>query len=65
MFVTHPEKKENKGFRSVPLTQYCVGDKIETNEMVGACSSDGGGERRVQGLDRQTWEKETTGETQA
>jgi hypothetical protein len=27
---------------------YCAGDKIEKNEMGGACSSDGGGERRVQ-----------------
>jgi hypothetical protein len=27
-----------------------VGDKIEKNVMGGACSSDGGGERRVQGF---------------
>jgi hypothetical protein len=33
--------------RSVLLTQYCVGDKIEKNEMVGAGSEVGGGERRV------------------
>jgi hypothetical protein len=25
------------------LTQYCAGDKIENNEMGGACSSDGEG----------------------
>jgi len=31
--------------RSVPLTQYCSGDKIEKNEMGGACSAYGGQER--------------------
>jgi hypothetical protein len=31
----------------------CVGDKIK-NEMGVACSSDGGGERRVQGLGGET-----------
>jgi hypothetical protein len=31
-------------------THYCAGDKIEKNDMGGACSSDRGGERRVQGL---------------
>jgi hypothetical protein len=29
------------------FTQYCAGDKIEKNEMGGACSADGGEERRV------------------
>ena len=29
------------------LTQYCLGDKIEKNEMVGACSAYGGKERRI------------------
>jgi hypothetical protein len=29
----------------VLLTQYCAGDKIEKNQMDGACSLDGGGER--------------------
>ena len=32
------------------LKQYCAGDKIEKNEMGGACSAYGGGERRVQGF---------------
>jgi hypothetical protein len=35
-------------YKSLSLTQYCAGDKIEKNEMGGACSADGGGERRVQ-----------------
>jgi hypothetical protein len=30
------------------------GDKIEKNEMGAACSSDGGGERRVQGFGGET-----------
>jgi hypothetical protein len=32
------------------LTQYCSGDKIEKNEMGGACSAYGGEERRIQGF---------------
>jgi hypothetical protein len=31
-----------------------AGDKIEKNERGGACSWDGGGERRVQGFDEET-----------
>jgi hypothetical protein len=31
-----------------------AGDKIEKNEMGGACSSDGGRERRVQGFGGET-----------
>jgi len=31
------------------LTKYCSGDKIERNEMGGACSAYGGGERRIFG----------------
>jgi hypothetical protein len=50
---------------SILLTQYCAGDKIKKNEMGGACSTDGGGERRVQGFGGVTCGKETTGETQA
>ena len=30
-------------------TQYCAGGKIEKNEMGGACSAYGGGERCAQG----------------
>ena len=47
------------------LTQYFSGDKNEKNEMGWACSAYGGGERRIQGFGGVTWEKETTGETQA
>jgi hypothetical protein len=35
-------------------THYCAGDKIEKNEMGGACSAYGGGERRVQGFGGKT-----------
>jgi hypothetical protein len=45
-------------------SHYFVGDNIEKNEMAGAFSSDGRGERRVQGFGGETWRKETTGETQ-
>jgi hypothetical protein len=38
---------------------------MEKNEMSGACSAYGGGERRVQGFGRETSGKETTGEIQA
>jgi len=31
-------------------TEYCAGDKIEKNEMDGACSTYGGEERGVQGF---------------
>ena len=33
-----------------PSPNNCSGDKIETNEMGGACSAYGVGERRVQGF---------------
>jgi hypothetical protein len=39
---------------SVLLTHYCAGDKIEKNEMGGACSSGEGGERCVQGFGGET-----------
>jgi hypothetical protein len=44
--------------------QYCAGGKIEKNEMGGACGTYGGAERYAQGSGGETWEKETTGETQ-
>jgi hypothetical protein len=50
---------------SVLRTQYRAGDKIENNEMGGACSTYGGGESCVQGFGGETWGKETAGETQA
>jgi hypothetical protein len=48
----------------VLLTHCFVSDKIEENEMCGACNSDGGRERLVQGFDGDTRGKETTGDTQ-
>jgi hypothetical protein len=36
------------------LYSYCAGDKIEKNEMGGACSTYGGRERCVQGLGGET-----------
>ena len=41
---------------------YCSGDKIEKNEMGGACSAYGGEERPRQSFDGETWMKETTSE---
>jgi hypothetical protein len=40
--------------RSVFLTQYWSGDKIEKNELGRACSAYGGKERRIQGFGRET-----------
>jgi hypothetical protein len=40
----------------VLITQYCTGNQIEKNEMGGACSAYGGGERRVQDFGGETWE---------
>ena len=45
---------------SVLLTQYCLGDEIEKNEMGGACSMYGGEERRVQVFGGENWGKEST-----
>ena len=42
-----------------------MGDKIEKNEMGGACSAYGEEKRRMQGFGGETCGKETTGETQA
>jgi len=36
------------------IAQYCAGDKIEKNDMGGACSAYGGGARRVQGFGGET-----------
>jgi hypothetical protein len=43
-----PEKYIMRSLISVLLTQYISGDKIEKNEMGGACSAYGGEERRIQ-----------------
>jgi hypothetical protein len=40
--------------QSVPLTQYCSGDKIEKNEMGGACSAYGEEQKRIQGCGGET-----------
>ena len=50
---------------SVLLTQYCAGDKIQKNEIRGAHSVYGGGERREQGFGVESWVKEPIGVTQA
>jgi hypothetical protein len=45
------EKAPKRGAeRSVILTQYCVGGKIEMNEMGRACGAYGGGYRCSQGV---------------
>jgi hypothetical protein len=36
------------------LTQYCAGDKIEKDEMGGACGVYGGEERRIEGFGVET-----------
>jgi hypothetical protein len=36
------------------FTHYLASDKIEKNEISGACSSDGGGERCAQGVGGET-----------
>ena len=38
----------------VLLTEYCVGGKIEKNEMGGACGAYGAGERGAQGSGGET-----------
>ena len=40
--------------RSVLLTEYCAGGKIEKNEMGGACGAYGGGERGAQDFGGET-----------
>jgi hypothetical protein len=45
--VTGEWRKLHNEELHVFLTQYCAGDKIKKNEMDGAFTSDGVGERRV------------------
>ena len=47
-------KLHNEELNSVLLTQYCVVDKIEKNEMGGACGTYGGRERCAQGFGGET-----------
>ena len=68
VFVTRDSVKKiyfwEAVYCSVLLTQYYVGDKIE-NEIGGARSANGRGERRAQDIGGETWRKEASGETQA
>jgi hypothetical protein len=50
---------------SVLPTQYGLGDKIEKNEMSGACSAYGAEERRIQGFGDENWVKEMAWKNQA
>ena len=40
-----------RSFMICTLTQYCLGDKIDNNEIGGARSTYGGEERCIQGFD--------------
>jgi len=44
---------------------YCSGDKIETIEMGGACSTYGGEEKRIQGFGGETRGKDPIWKTEA
>jgi len=52
--VTREWKKLHNEELNDLLTQYCLGDKIEKNEMGGAGSAYGGGESLIQGFGRKT-----------
>jgi len=41
-------------YLSLLLTHYCAGDKIKKNELGGACSACGRGERCVKGFGGET-----------
>jgi hypothetical protein len=47
-------KLHNAELNDLLLTPYFSGDKIEKNEMGGACSRCGGEERRIQGFGGKT-----------
>jgi len=49
---------------TVLLTQYCLGDQIENNEIDRACSAHGEEERRIQSFGGETWGKKTIWKTQ-
>ena len=55
----------NEELNYLSSSQYCLGDKIEKNEMGRACSMYEGEERGIQGFWWETLGKETTWETQA
>ena len=52
--VTGEWRKLHNEELSVLLTQYCVGGKIEKNEMGGACGAYAGGESCAQGSGGET-----------
>jgi len=54
----------NEELNDLYSSQYCLGDKIEKNEMGGACSMYEGEERGIEGFGGETLGKETTWETQ-
>ena len=47
-------KRHNEDINNLYITQYCSGDKIEKNEMGGACSAYGEEERCIQGFGGET-----------
>ena len=47
-------KLPNEELKDVHLTQYYSGNKIEKNEMDGACNAYGEGERRIEGFGGET-----------
>jgi len=53
-----------KEFNICTAHQIFSGDKINKNEMGGACNMHGGEERCIEGFSVETWRKETTRKTQ-
>jgi hypothetical protein len=51
--VSHKKKCSLYGIYAL-LTQYFSGDKMEKNDMGGACTAFGGEKRRIQGLGGET-----------
>ena len=58
-------KLYNEELNDLYCSTYIVRDKIEKNEMGGACRAYGGEERRIQDFGGGNRRKETTWETQA
>jgi hypothetical protein len=52
--ILYPQLLKTKIPLNTCKIHYCVGDKIEKNEIGGACSSDERGERHVQGFGGET-----------
>ena len=47
-------RRNQMPFRAVYISTHCSGDKIEKNEMGGACSAYGGEERCIRGFGGET-----------